>query len=408
MHDASTLEINLSALSRNIRTLRRIVGPDCHLCPVIKADAYGLGATRIGQRLAECDVRMVAVYSPDQAAELFRHGVPGDVLLLMPVRDIPKNHGIHAGLVTGRLHVTGHDPAHIRSLGALARHAGATIPVHLEIDTGLHRGGCSIDDVEQVVATIATDRGLRLAGLFTHFANSNTADPRTIWQIDRFRSVLRQLRSKLDTTCLIHVASTMPTLRDPGLHQDMVRFGLGWIGYGPEYLDAEPCHPAARDLQPILTWASRIVQTRTISVGEPVGYHGRWTARRPTRLGLIPIGYADGYPTALAGTDADGLRGWVTIANSDDRRVAVPVVGAVSMDQITVDLTDAPHVQVDTRVELISPDRAAPNHVPTLARTIGIVPHELLCRLNSRIQRIYHSHPSTEIEILPSRTAVAS
>src|SRR5262245_3097623 len=143
MRDVSVIEVDLSALDHNVRVLHEIVGPDCGLCPIVKADAYGLGAARIAKRLAHNGAELQAVYTPDQAAELFRSAVGSSVLILMPLREIARVDELYRGLVSDRLQLTVHDLDHLADLMGITERYGVTIPVHVEVDTGMGRGGCA-------------------------------------------------------------------------------------------------------------------------------------------------------------------------------------------------------------------------------------------------------------------------
>jgi alanine racemase len=202
------------------------------------------------------------------------------------------------------------------------------------------------------------------------------------------------------------MAGTFATLRHQRYHKTMVRVGLAWAGYGLEWLGGGEVISAAEQLKPIVTWKSSIVQIKKVRQGTPVGYGSRWGAERPSVIGLVPVGYADGYPLELGSRDGHTEGAAVGVIGNQSLHAAptfAPVIGAVNMDQITVDLTDAvAHAEsqgramgVGATVELITPDPAAPNHLPKLARMAGTIPHEMLCRLNPRLKRVYTSSTGT-------------
>jgi alanine racemase len=413
MYDTSVLEIDLSAVAHNMRLLRRIVGPRCGICPVVKADAYGLGAVRIARRLLQAGADMLAVYTARQAAELVRAAVGGDLLVLMPLRTVGRADGLYRALVCGRLHLAVHDADHLEDLIRLSERYAVHIPVHLEIDTGMSRGGCGLGEASAVLERIAGHPRLRLAGLYTHFASAEMDERQTALQEERFEEVLREHEGLIPPGCVIHAANTCATLRDPRHHRTMVRIGAAWAGYGVELIQGGRFIPEATSLQPAVTWSSRVTQIKAIEAGTTVGYGARWTAPRPSLIGLVPVGYADGYPYALSG---NGRAVGGSVAVLLDRpgrciRAYAPVVGAVNMDQITIDLTDLAEgiddtgqPGVGTPVELISPDREAPNHLVTLAEAAGTIPYELLCRLNPKIRRVYHESPAA-VDVFASPAA---
>jgi len=401
MRDVSVIEINLSDLDHNMRTLRSMVGPECGICPIVKADGYGLGAARIAKRLVFGGADLLAVYTPEQAAELFRAAIGCKVLILMPVREIARVDELYRGLISDRLQLTVHDNAHVSDLISITERYGVVINVHLEIDTGMSRGGCAVEDAPALLQRIATAKRLHLAGVFSHFVGAENDLDFTQRQLKTFERIIDENRSLLNPDTRIHIANSFGLLRGKAFHQTMVRIGLAWAGYGIEWMNAGEAVPQADKLRPIVTWKSRVVQVKTIEAGTPVGYGSAWTSKRRSMIGLVPVGYADGYPIALGNKDLNPKGTSVgVVLDGDDVPASnsfVPVVGAVNMDQITIDLTDVAAaaerdgrpVGVGTLVELISPDVDAPNHLPTLARMAGTIPHEMLCRLNPRLKRVY-------------------
>jgi alanine racemase len=410
MYETSVLEIDLSAVGHNMRLLRRIVGPGCGICPVVKADAYGLGAVRIARCLLQAGADMLAVYTPRQAAELVGAAVGGDLLVLMPLRTIDRADGLYRALVCGRLHLSVHGAEHLEDLVRLGERYAVSLPLHVELDTGMSRGGCSLREAPAVLRRIARHPRLRLAGLYTHFASAETDEHQTANQEQRFDQILRTHEALIPPGCLIHAANTCATLRDARHHRTMVRIGAAWAGYGVELIRGGRMIPEASRLQPAVTWSGRITQVKEIEAGMTVGYGARWTARRPSLIGLVPVGYADGYPYSLGG-DGERAGGRVAVLLDTNRggiRAYAPVVGAVNMDQITIDLTDiamqvgeGSRPGVGTPVELISPDREAPNHLVRLAQAAGTIPYELLCRLSPKVRRVYHESPAV-VEVFAS------
>ena len=411
MHEPSVIEINLTAIDRNVAAIRRLVGPGCRFCPIVKADAYGLGAVRVARRLVEAGADLLAVYSLPQAAELGMSSVGVPVLVLMPVSELRPGDETWRMASEGRLELTLHDLAQARSLEGLAAALGRPIPVHVEIDTGMSRGGVAWAEAASLVERVATSPHFALRGLFTHFASSRTDRAFTDLQLGRLAAVERACEAFLSPDVLIHVASTYGLLRHPRYHRSMVRCGLAWAGYGLEEIEGGELDLPADFLQPCLRWRSRVVQVKRLAPGTPVGYGSTWTARRPSLIGLVPVGYADGFPVprplpagAAASGDPEPRQKVAVLVETvrGTQRAFVPVVGAVNMDQVTVDLTDVVSLWEllgpdaagvgpvpNLEVEIVTPDVAAPNHLPTLAARSGLIPHEMLCRIHHRIPRMY-------------------
>jgi alanine racemase len=401
MRDASALEIDLTAIDGNMRALRRLVGDQVGLCPVIKADAYGLGAARLAKRLVAAGASMLAVYTPEQAGEVIRAAAGGPILILMPIWEIDRTDSIYRYLVEGRLHLTVHGVDHLAAIDRIAWKYGVVIPLHLEIDTGMSRGGASPDEVSPMLKTIAKSRWLRVAGVCTQLASAGANDDSAEEQLALFKKVLAKHQPSLPGDCMIHAANSAATLRDPSFHCTMARIGIAWMGYGEELLECESRLNDASGLEGSVTWASEIVHVKRIERGDHVGYGRRWTAERATRLGLVPVGYADGYPSSCGATDAghEGAPVAVHLSGGGKRVMHASVVGAINMDQIVIDVTDLPLGQggVGTRVEIISRDRNALNSLPRVAKIAGLLPHEILARIHPRVRRLYLARP-VEVE----------
>lgn len=409
---ASVIEIDLQRLDHNVRVLRRLAGPDVALCCVVKADGYGLGAPRIARRLQlASNVDLLAVYTLDQAEELLRANVSAPILVLMPAREIPRTGLLYRAAVSGKLHCVVHDDAHLSDLIRIADGFGCILPIHVEVDTGMSRGGLNPGEAPALLRRIAQTRGVKLGGFFTHFACSDASDEATRGQLQAFHDLVARLGNLIPPTCRLHAANTHAALRDSQYHLDMIRVGLAWAGYGPDELQNVVRLAAADDLLPIMTWKSAVVHTKWIESRTAVGYGRTWVARRRTRLGLVPVGYADGYPVGLSnkgvvrvfaggaaatnGVVARAANGQMSAAatapSAGGRVFEAPVVGRVSMDQITIDLTDVPEslAGVGAEVEIVGHDPALPNHLTTLAAHAKVLPYTILCGLSARIPRVY-------------------
>lgn len=416
MHETSFIQIDVESLRHNMSVLRQIVGADCCLCPMVKADGYGLGSRSLGPKLVEAGADMLAVYSPRQAAELLQGELSVPLLVLMPVYDIKAIDELKAPILSGQLHLTIHDLDQLQALSPIAERSGRLLPVHVEIDTGMGRGGCVVEDAPELIRAIVSSSGasrFRLAGVFTHFAHVSGDPTFTELQFSKFNALLKALGNLLPTDCLIHAANSLATLSSNNYHKKMVRIGQAWIGYGPEQLNSGQFLVNGLQLKPILSWKSRIVHIKVVEKGESVGYRRAWTAKRKSRIALIPVGYADGYPVGLGCTDKYNKQPSVGVKiisqqSGCNREIFfTPVVGTVNMDQITIDLTEFdPPIEnasqltsVGSEVELIGVDRDLPNHLPTLASAAGLTTHNLLAGLNPRVKRIYSDEEAVKPNI---------
>jgi alanine racemase len=328
----------------------------------------------------------------------------------MPVCDIAREDELVRLTLGGQLHVVVHDESYVRALEACAESLGVTLPVHLEVDVGMSRGGARPDEAVRMLRLLSESRRLALRGVFAHFSHARSDAAVTARQLDLFDSVLVAGRRFMPPDVVEHVASTYALARSTRYHRGMVRFGLAWLGYGLEELDAAGAILAAGDLRPVVRWASRIVQVKRIRAGEPVGYGARWTASRESSIALVPVGYADGYPVARVGGIEGALR--VRLQAPAGGVVEAPIVGAVNMDQITVDVTDVvegdQQALVGCEVELISRDPESAAYLPSLASRAGMIPHEVLTRLNPRVLRtvsVGSVEPSCTIEVVGPQVA---
>ena len=397
MTDNSLISIDFDAIDHNMDVVRSLVGPGCEINVVVKADAYGLGAVRMARRLVQAGASMLTVYSPAQAEALEGTSVP--VLVLQPVTRLVRGGSLHSMLLAGRLHLVVHDVQHAAELIVLAHEHDVRLPVHLELDTGLARGGCVPEEAARILQAVAASRHLRLAGVMTHFSHAKTSAERCAAQIRAFDVFVDSHRGLIPPECVLHAASSYAALRGPRMHAGMVRVGMAWTGLagdGPE--DGDRFEGCDR-FRPALRWTSSVIHVRRIARGGGVGYGWQWTARRDSVIGLVPVGYADGYPTltahaARAGDDQANPSRWVKVRVGDWEAEA-PVIGAVNMDQVCVDLTGLDHMLaglpnggLGAEVELYGTDRAARNYLPAIAERTGLRPYELLCRLSPRIPRV--------------------
>lgn len=433
----SRLEINLAAIDHNVALIRKATASThpskVQLCAIIKQDAYGLGAARIARRLDSLGVDLLAVYCLSEARALAETPIRTPIMVLMPVEGIERNDPLYRLLTAQRLHLTLHSERQANALIACGNALGMSFPVHIQVDTGMSRGGCLPDEAERLVKLATTNPRFRLAGLSTHFSSPASDPAFTREQARLFRSWIQQIKPLLSAAvakgqapCVVHAANTAATFRSSSLHATMVRVGQGLLGYGEDSFSdlnvpaaagasAASDHEgeswasggpefaqALRSLRPCARLLSRIVHIHEIPEGWPVGYNRTWHSKRPSRIGIIPVGYADGYPLALSGQSQVRLTNLAwdrprtlepLAAYGQDPAPAVwaPLVGRVSMDQITVDLTDAPepYASVGCEVEVIGSTPDMPNHLSTLAAQAGTITHELLCRLGLVSERHY-------------------
>jgi alanine racemase len=320
---------------------------------VVKADGYGHGAEAAARAALEAGAWGIAVSTAIEAAEL-RGLVERERLLALG----GLSPGDAAEAVSAGCAVTCHSEELVGALEA-AQPPGPRLPVHLKVDTGMARLGCSISEAPRLASRIAGSRVLCLAGVYTHFAAAETDDQFTLEQFERFQRVLESL--DVDPG-LRHAANSAAALRHPDMSLDAVRCGIAL--YGCEW----------GELRPALRLLSVITQVKEVPEGSSVGYGRTWRAPRAARVATVAIGYEDGVLRSRSG------RGEVVVAG---RRA--PLVGRVSMDQITVDVTGIPEARAGQPVTLIGDGIAAED----VAGWSGTISYEVLTALGRRVQRRY-------------------
>ena len=353
-------EIDTAALTHNVSALRGTLPPGCELMAVVKADAYGHGAAAIVPQLLSLGVRAFAVATLDEGAQLRALGADGTVLILGYTP--PERAGELARL---GLTKTVADFTHAEVLNA----QGMPLRVHLKIDTGMHRLGIAWDAPEEALAVLRMEN-LTVDGMFSHLCCADSLAPDDIAftreQIRRFHSLTSALAARGISLPKLHLQSSYGFLHYPELRFDYARAGIALYGA------AEGAAARSLGLRPVLALKARIASVRDVAQGESIGYDRAFTAQRETRIAVLPIGYADGYPRALSGTGLVRLRG----------RLA-PVAGHVCMDQLAVDVTDIPEASVGDVAELIG--GASPLRAGEVAARCGTIPNELLSRLGTRL-----------------------
>jgi len=372
--DLSALESNFNAISsylHNETKLNRGAGRGPVLAPaiiaVVKANAYGHGARRVAERLEKAGAIMLAVADIEEGVDLRKSGVNAPILIFgaLSVSDLD-------GVFDYNLTPTISSPATGEALQAAAAKRNATLHYHLKIDTGMNRLGFRHDNLPRTLPELFGSANLELVGLYTHFATADMPDhPLMEEQRQRFEKARGYVAELGVQPRLVHAANSAALLRDSRTWYDLVRPGLLLYGIVP------PPLASTLALTPALSLRSRLVAVKHIRTGETVSYGARFTAERPTRIAVVPAGYADGIDGRMAGRGVALVRG---------RRA--PVVGAVCMDMILLDITDIEAYPGD-EVVLLGRQGDERIDVREVAASIGSIPWEVLCRLGSRIERIY-------------------
>ncbi len=370
-------EISLSVLCENFRALQAYVGPRVTVCAVIKADAYGHGATPCALALEAAGAKWLGVTTTDEGMPLRSAGVRNRILLMTGFW-----RGEEEEVVRQNLTATVWEPWQVELLSDAAQRLGAAPqPIHLKIDTGMGRLGVTLAELPSMFRVIQRASHVVLEGVSTHFASSEIADaPETQLQIENFDRALRIVKDAGFSPALCHMDNTGGVLSRPDSWRDMVRPGIALYGYTLPLRGAGTSadkQPALR-LRPALSWRTRIISIRQFGAGQAIGYGGTYKTTTPSRIAVLPVGYADGYRRALSN------RGRVIIRNA-----YAPIVGAVSMDLTLVNVTDVPGAAEGDDALLIGSQGSLKVDAEELAEHCGTVPYEILCGISKRVPRVH-------------------
>lgn len=368
--------VHLDAIAHNFRRIRALVGAQQgaqegaapSVLAVVKANAYGHGATRVATTLEAAGATMFAVADIEEGVTLREAGITRPILVFgaLSVSDL-------GSLFTHQLTPTVSTPSAARAIEAAAAARSVVIGGHLKIDTGMNRLGFRHDNLARTIPEVLAMPHLRIEGVYTHFATADRPEsPMLEEQRRRFDRAGAALGAMGLRGAVRHAANSAALLRDERVWYDRVRPGLLLYGIVPPPLAA-----ANLDLRPALSLTSRIVAVKGLRPGEGTGYGLHWAEDRPRTLAIVPAGYADGLDTRLAGRGVVLVRG--------QRRA---IVGSICMDMMMVDVTGI-DVSPGDDVVLIGSQGTEEITAREMAATIGTIPWEIICRLGSRIERTY-------------------
>ncbi len=363
------IELSRSALQYNLTALRSVLGPEPAIAPVVKANAYGHGWPEIIRMLSGAKIWGVCVAYGQEALALREAGWRKPILVL----SYWAEHEV-ADLVRHKIDLVVWDFPSLAGLLGYARSHRRPVGIHLKLDSGTTRIGFRREDLAAVRTQLShRAAGVTVAGIFSHLANSEESTTRrTTDQIHRFTTLSNELGVSGE---VIHLACTAAALRYPTSRFDLVRYGIGLYGLWP----SRPIQTWAMKtlskfrLRPVLSWYSRLIQVKSVASGTSIGYGSTVSVKRQTRIGIVPVGYADGYDRRASN------RAWMMVAG---RRA--PVIGRVSMNLTAVDLTALRSARRGARVTLIGPGVSTDD----LANAFGTINYEVVARLDSKIPRI--------------------
>jgi alanine racemase len=363
-------EIDLDAVRANVRTLAGIARPAA-LMAVVKADGYGHGAVPVARAALDAGAAWLGVALVEEGAELRAAGIDAPVLVLSE----PPAAAAPAVVALGLTPVV-YTAAGIEALAKAVADSGADpLAVHLKVDTGMNRVGCTIDAAGVLAESIAARSELRLEGVLTHLAVADEpGNPYTDEQLDRFDAVLEALRAAGVSFDLVHAANSAGLLEfGERARFDLVRCGITVYGVPPA-----PALAGRVPLRPAMALKARVSHVKRLGAGERVSYGLTYTMPRDGTVATVPIGYADGVPRALSARGGEVLVGGA-------RR---PIAGTVTMDQLMVDVGDDP-VEVGDEVALLGRDGDAEITADEWASRLGTIGYEIVCGIGARVPRSY-------------------
>lgn len=363
---ATRAEILLDAIAHNLRVVRD-AAPSCKILAVVKADAYGHGVVPVARRLQAEGVDGFGVALAEEGLELREAGIDRAILVLNGI-----NGGAHREIIEAGLTPVVYEIAEASAFHTVS--GGRPIDVHLKVDTGMGRLGVPHFELTAFLRELRRFPSIRIVGLMTHLSTADFDPAFVAEQLAVFRHAEGLVRRFGHQPSVLHAANSAAVFRHPETHFDWVRPGISIYGYaGSDSIDV-PLRPAMR-------WRTEVLRVRTLRPGESAGYGRTFRATRDTRLATIPLGYGDGLLRSASN------RGHVLI-----RGVRCPIVGNISMDLTTIDVSQVPDVVIGDEALLLGEQQGAVVDARDLAKAAGTIPYEVLTNISRRVPRIYLSH----------------
>jgi alanine racemase len=360
-------EVDLTALRSNVAELRRIVAP-AGVLAVVKADGYGHGAVATGRAAVDAGAAMLGVALVEEGVELREAGIDAPILVLSePVAAAATT------VVSARLTPAVYTATGIEALAkAVVENDARPLPVHLKVDTGMHRVGAAPEEADALADLVTAHRELRLEGVWTHLAVADEPDnPYTGEQLSQFDEVRARLTNRGHRPEMVHAANTAGALAFAEARYDLVRPGIGIYGIPPV-----PELSSVARLRPVLSVKARVSFVKRLPAGAAISYGLRYRVERPANIATVPIGYGDGVPRNLSEAGGEVLM----------RGRRRPIAGTVTMDQLMVDVGDD-EVEVGDEVVLIGRQEAEEVTAAEWAARLGTIPYEIVCNIGPRVPR---------------------
>lgn len=363
------VEIDLAALTHNVKQLKNLLSPQTELMTVVKADAYGHGAVAVSQTALSVGASWLGVATIPEGIELREAGIEAPILLLgathtaQQVKAIAQWH-LQPTICTAKQALI---------FSEVLVGLNQSLPVHAKLDTGMSRLGAPWQEATEFVQLVKGLPNLKLASIYSHLATADSPDTAVMKeQHQRFERAIAQIKTSGINPSSLHLANSAAALADPDLHYDLVRVGLATYGLYPA-----PHLQNVVDLKPAMQVKAKVTQVKTIESGTGVSYGYQFIAQRQTKIAVVGVGYADGIPRNLSNKMQVLIRGKF-----------VPQVGAVTMDQLMLDVTDIPDLEVGEVVTLLGKDGENQITADDWAATLGTISWEIICGFKHRLPRV--------------------
>lgn len=369
--DRAWVEIDLQALAHNVQQLRQLLAPSTELMAVVKADAYGHGAVMVAQTVLQHGATWLGVATIPEGIELRKAGIEAPILLLGATNTLEQVRAVARWQLQPTLCTPKQALIFAETLAASGDRR--TLPVHLKLDTGMSRLGMPWQQATEFVQLVTRLPQLQIASIYSHFATADSPDPSIMrQQHDRFQQAIAQLHVLGMTSPRLHISNSAATLVDSRLHYDLVRVGLATYGLYPA-----PHLKGTIDLKPVMQVKARVTQVKVIQPGTGVSYGYQYIADREILVAVVGIGYADGIPRNLSNRINVLLRGQ-----------RVPQIGAITMDQLMLDVSQIPDLQPGEIVTLLGQDGNDAIAADDWAEILGTISWEILCGFKHRLPRV--------------------
>jgi alanine racemase len=364
----SWVEVDLDNFIGNLKEIKRLIGPKTDFMPAVKADAYGHGAIEISRAALENGAKMLGVANADEGVQLRISGIEAPIVILGPSTTAEIEQIIKYNLTPSVS-----DAAFAKKLNDALGKSGRKLPVHIEVDTGMGRGGTMHSEAMKLILEISKLPNITLEGIFSHLASSEKIISYNDKQWKYFSDLLADIKRVGIDIPIRHIDNSGAVLNYPGFKLNMVRPGIMTYGIYPS-----PENESKAKLAPVMSFKTSVVLLKDFPAGYGIGYNSTYVTPKQTRIATIPVGYGDGYAFILSNQGEALIRG-----------KRAPIVGRISMDMCTVDVTGIPNCKVGNEVVLLGKqgkEYISANEIAAKAQTIS---YEVLCALGKRAPRVF-------------------